>query len=390
MTARALGASGKGEVAIVQAMVGTIAFVCTLSVDQAYVFMASKKDAPRLMGRAVRDGFVAGTMIGGLIAITATLLDGRLPGGPSLYVLTSLSVPFSTSGLFALSVLQGGKEFRMWNVLRFLNASGYLLALIFAIVVSELTPTRVIQCYVAATACFWLTIVYAVRHELLSATLANGEKQTSESRVTRDLLHYGSRTHISALQSMLNQQVDISIMAFFTTTAVVGRYSLAVSVVGPLAMIGPAVAAYLFPKIAGRTGAASIGTILKLVAIVAVVAGFLWAIVSPMLIGPIFGTSFGGLGVTIALLCSAMVPLSLSFVLFAWWKGQNRPQRAAWAEGAALLIILLLLPGLVSRYGAAGAAGVSLGSYSVSCLVVYAMYRRAIGQGLRATGAPRT
>jgi O-antigen/teichoic acid export membrane protein len=378
LTARSLGATGKGQVAIAQSMVGTVTFFFSLSVEQAYVFMAGRSGSSRLMARAVRDGFVLGTAIGVFIAVAALFLRNVLPGGALIYELTGASVPFATSGLFAASVLQGRQDFRLWNILRFIPAVSYLVALVVMAAASQLTPIRATLCYVAATAFFWLITIGAVGTELVPLFRPHGYGAEARTTGTQELLHYGLRTHISALQNLLNQRADISVMAFFTTTAVVGRYSVAVSMVAPLSMIGPAVAAYLFPHMAARGGAASIATILKRVAVTTSAFAIVWAVVAPILLGPIFGKPFAGLDVTIALLCAAMVPLSLGYVLFAWWKGQDRPQRAAWAEGVAMLTMVSLLPPFVSRYGAAGAAAVSLATYTVSCLVAYLMYRYAI------------
>lgn len=381
LTARSLGASGKGEVAIAQAVVGTVTFILTLSVDQAYVFIASKASTPPLMRRAIRDGFALGALVGSLTAISASVLGDRLPGGAILYILTAISVPFGTSGLFAVSVLQGRKDFRLWNALRFIPAAGYLSALIAVVAVNALTPVSVTICYVAGAILFWLITVASTRRELLKDCQRTGERLLPTVAVTRQLLHYGARTHVSAVQNLLNQRADIFLMAFFTTTAVVGRYSVAVSVVAPLAMIGPAVASYLFPKLAASGSTAAIGIVLKRVATVALLCAVSWAIVSPALVGPVFGREFAGLGITLTLLCAATVPLCLGYTLFAWWKGQGRPQQAAWAEGAAVVIMAGLLPWLVSHYQAAGAAAVSLASYTTSFVVVYAMYQRSTRKG---------
>jgi O-antigen/teichoic acid export membrane protein len=227
-------------------------------------------------------------------------------------------------------------------------------------------------------ASFWLVTAVTSRRELWPVPKSYEAAGLRDAARIRRLLHYRSRTHVSSVQTVINNHADISVMAFFTTTTVIGRYSVAVSLVAPLAIIGPAVAAHLFPRIAKSERVTNIDPILKYVDIVTRVCAAAWAAVSPMLLGPIFGRSCTGLAPTIAFLCAGMVPLSLGFVLFAWWKGQDRPQRPAWAEGAAILTMALLLPSLASRYGAAGAAFVSLCVYAVSFVIVFAMYRRAM------------
>lgn len=372
VTARVLGAAAKGEIAIAQAAVAILVFVVGLSVEQAFVFYAAKRRYPGLPRRAFASGLAMGAIATAVVALVA-LSTSWLPGEEDLYLISAASAPLAVSGLFGCSLLQGWGMFRAWNLVR-LCAPAFYLAFLLLFALGELTPELACWAFSAGVAVFWGAAVLTVR--VCRARVETDDDPADAAPPWRELVSYGARTHLGSIQNVINSRGDIVVMGFFASTTVVGRYSVAVSVVAPLAMIGPAVAGYVFPRISAAVHKVDMGRYLVIAAITTAPLAVAVTLAAVPLTPLLFGDEFDGLGLTIVVLALSMVPLTLTYVLVAWCRGVGRPEIPGYAELAALAAMMTGTPLLTRPLGEEGAALVSLLTYSVSFLSLYSFYTR--------------
>jgi O-antigen/teichoic acid export membrane protein len=200
-------------------------------------------------------------------------------------------------------------------------------------------------------------------------------------------LKFGAKAHVAGLLSVANVRLDLLLMSMFASASQVGYYGVANNLMVPVWSFAAAGTLLLTPHIASIANSdqhtrvqerkvASIRREARFYFIVGAVGGALLAPVAPVAVPLLFGESFHPVVVLVWLLIPGYIARVYVGVVSAGAVGARRPWVGNVAEGAGVAVTAALLPLLLPRYGAVGAAITSTAAYCVSALVALLALRR--------------
>lgn len=373
--ARALGPSGRGELAAIVA-IANVPFMLSVGCQRAIAFHQARHpgDAGRLLSTWLL--LLAPVVLVG-IAVLELLVSVFLAQQTAdtqalarVWIATSVVLMLSR---VPLGILLGDHEFSFFYLIGILQpvaiAVGYallaaagLLSVAAALIVSGLA--------------FALGTIGAFVRAISRYGLARPSVQ-----LARTTGLYALRAEGSALGAGINARLDLLIIPAYVSATSVGFYSVATNVSWIVFNLAGALALVVLPTAARNarrhspggpeTVIASLYVTVGLASVVGIVIGVLG---SPA-IALVYGNDFLGAVVPLQILLGAAVLYSAAHVLLAGLDASNRPLLAAGAEvSGALLTIVGLLLVLPSR-GITGAAVVSLVSYATVLICAAVLYR---------------
>lgn len=381
IVARAIGPSGRGQLAAIIAPLALIPIVFGLGLG---TFAAREVAA----GRALR------MVLGAILPVSVALgLAGAAGGWFMADVLSDgnsmiraflrlgfLLAPVSVVVVVLQSVLGGQQR---WNRLLLARSIPTALAIVAVPTLYALGALTV------ATAAI-VTIVGGVASAIPALTLLRGARSFAwDRRYAAQAVSFGARAWAGGLASMTNLRLDQVVMITLTTDSQLGLYAVAVTIAGAPAVLPAAVAGPLQARVAaGDRGivARTTRTTIALVILVHVVAGALAVPVVKLLFGP----SFSGSIVMVWVLLVAGVPFAAKLLLTTVLSADGVPGRTAVAEFLALGLTVGLLFVLVPEHGGMGAAVTSAVAYTASFAVLAsAAVNRNLALGFRDLLIPR-
>ncbi|MDQ4145691.1 MAG: oligosaccharide flippase family protein [Actinomycetota bacterium] len=374
VSAHALGAEGRGIVSGLTTWSAMLAFV-TLAGLQSAASVAVATNPQRALSSVLGNALAYVVVIGGTVMLVALvflpdLLSKLGPGARRVIPLALLSVPVCLAFEVLASVNIALDRVRQYGLAR-LVGPGVVLAVVLALwFTGAMTPGWVVG--LTTFGAFLGTVVLALglpwrRVRLDLAALGHD-------------LRFGLRTHLGTLMGMANLRLDVMVMAAILTATQVGLYSVATSAMIPIEALSVAGALHVLPAVA-RLGPASAAeqTVVRSqldyirrtarthVAMAAVV-GLGVFVCAPLIVG-LLGPSFHDAVGPLRVLVAGYVARGCSLVVNAGAIGMGRAWVANAAEGAALLTTLVMLPVLLPKHGALGAAITSSCAYTLSALV---------------------
>jgi O-antigen/teichoic acid export membrane protein len=374
LLARALGASGRGDLAAITVPLSLIPIVLSLGI-------------PRFANRVVPRGIAVNEVIGSLglpllivgalaaaLAVPAAdvLSDGRSTVRLCL-IITFLAAPVLLLEVLLLACLTGLARWRRLIVAQLMPFVVPFVAIVVLYPMHRLT--------VGTAAAFTILGALLVVVPALPLLTAGGGP-VFKFRLAREGVRFGLKSWLGGLAQLANLRLDQLLMIPLVAPRELGLYAVATSVSGASTIVTGA----LTPPLMTRVAAGETELLPRAVRVVLTgTVGFnvLLGLMTPILISELLGTQFdGAIPMTLVLLVGA-VPLAAAGVLSAGLQADGAPMIPSVAELIALVItvvgLLLLLPPL----GGMGAAIVSLAAYSATFLVQLVMARRRSGVRLR-------
>jgi len=388
ISARVLGPSGRGVLSAVILWPMVIAGVGSLGLWEAtsYFCANGRFDRGLVLGSAT---FVFGVLTIVLVAIVAPVIGLALQGyGPDAVRLGRLALVCIPTTLFATAfgaAVLGSGRIATYNVLRGVQAAGMAIGVLVLLV----TGTRSVSAFVGAAVIAHVGNCIVACATALSAI---GLPRRPQISVVRDMLAYGLRSHVGYIASTLNVQLDQMLLSILLAPAALGLYSIALSLAGLVLVVPSAIVVSTFPELASDRPADKLDLLGRALRTTTALGGL---IVVPMLVGGtlvidlLFGESYLAAAPILQILLLAAVPLALNTVLSASVRAMNQPMLASYAEMFSLTVTAALLPMLLPRFGAAGAAVTSLVAYTVSAGYLVTAVRRQFGHGARTLIVPR-
>ena len=375
LLARALGASGRGNLQAIIVPLSVAPFVLSLGIT-AFVY----RTLPR--GRPVEEvipSLGAPLLLLGLIAAAAgvpvadALVGGREPMRTFLiigFVLTPvvLLIMLLSSSLAALE---------RWRAVVAMSVIPF--AVPFVAIVG-LAATGRLTVATAATATMLgsllgivpgLPLLISIRRPVFRLSLA------WESVV------FGLKSWLGGLAQLANGRLDQVLMIALVPPRQLGLYAVASTISGASGPLAGAVS----PPLMARVGAGErhlMPQAVRMTVAVTVVLNLGVALVTPILLPLLFGASFRAATPMAMVLLAASVPLAGASVLSTGLQADGVPLIPSIGEGIALVVTVVGLVLLLPPLQAMGAAIVSLAAYSASFLFQLLMAKRRIGTPLSA------
>ncbi|MCX7670114.1 MAG: oligosaccharide flippase family protein, partial [Anaerolineae bacterium] len=337
LTARALGEVGRGELGAVLLWPSLFTIVGELGLPDAAAYGASRRDAPlRGLWRAA--------LAAGLVqaAAACTVLFFALPfllGENGAHL-----VPWARIyGLYLLA------NFPILNVMGALKGAGYLRgynlipvvrAFLYAASVASLWAfgaAGVGSVTAAYTASYFVVFVVAVAVSGISI----GRQGDLGPLPLGELGHYGIRSYLGRVISMLGQQADTVAGAWLLGAAAYGQYLVARAIPAGVMLVGEAVAVAAFPAVArDRDEGAGFGNATRYVRLALAgcsACAVALAAMAPWAVTVIFGNRFAAAGPVCQVLCAAALPAAVAAVVSAELRALGRPGAASAAECSGMI-----------------------------------------------------
>jgi O-antigen/teichoic acid export membrane protein len=372
ITAQALGATGRGQLAALG--VGTIFFagVLTLGLPSSVIFNFRKYPAarPGLLGAAILMSLALGLLA---TALGVVLLPRWLAGFDPQIVLAAQLLMLNAPVVLLVPVLnaalEASGEFHRSNIVRLAIPSLALAGLLVMAGLGVLTPIRAALCYVFnGLPVLWM--LYRL-WRLYRPTLA-GLGQS-----LRRLTSFGVRSYGIDLLNTLALQIDQVLVVGFLAAAQVGAYVVALSAARLLNVVQLSVVTVLFPKVASKDPAQvveAVGRAARWTAAATAGLGAVLYLLGPVLLGVLYGREFVHATPLLRLLIFEVVLAGLVAVLAQAFMALGRPGWVAVSQAAGLLLVVPLMAVLVPRYGLMGAGWAMLASSLVRFVFILASY----------------
>lgn len=358
--ARTLGADGRGELAAILAVVTAVPWLLDLGLAVWVARERARGQSRKDVLSAALPVAVACSLIGVVAAIPLSHALGAGRHVVEVYLQVGLFLSPLTVALWTLgALLVGESRWGLYAATRIVAAVVPVILIVMLAVLRQLTVG-------SAAAAYLLGLVLS---GMLCLPLLRGIGRPSFDRTrTRAAAIFGARSWLSTISLTANVRLDQILMAGLVSSRELGLYAVAVSVGSiTLGVIGAA-SSVLFPRVA-RGDADLAARSCRVTAMIVGVAGALLAVMTPLLLPPVFGAEFDGAVPMALILLLAAVPLAASTVLGSALVAAGNPTAAMRAEMLALALTVPALIVLLPQTGGRGAAVISLIAYTVKLVV---------------------
>jgi O-antigen/teichoic acid export membrane protein len=366
ITARGLGAVGRGALAAATTWAALFAAFGSLSLGPTVVHFAAGRRRetwlPEVAGSLLL--LVGGLSVACFAAAAAAfwLTSGALFGNvsASALALACLALPFLLAADHGRYLLYALDEVAAANRAQVVGAVfGVLAAALFVPVLRLGVPGALIAVLLGAAVTAVLSW-WPVRRPLAFS-----------ARTARALFTSGLKLHANAVGTFLFQQAGVLVVNRFRPADEVAFYQLAVQLF---------LLALVLPNAVGTAAYAQVGAegpdaawpaqrrLLVQAAALSAVAGALGYVLAPFAIRLVAGERFVPAAGYFRMLVPALVPAAAAGLLASQWLSRGLFWQAAALTCAVGACALALSVMLVPRFGAAGAAWATLGAYGVSAI----------------------
>jgi len=380
LTSRLLGPAGKGLVNAVTTWTQLLCWVSILGLGKAaQVRIASSSphgsergEAARVsLGNGLAFALVVGVPVALIGAVTvAHLVAGLAPGAGTLAVWAIVAMPISLMALIVSAVQIGLGRRHIFNLAQVASPAVTLVLTLVFVVVSHLTPGRLVAAF----------IIGAIVSLIAGAWGLPWGTAALELRTFRQDLKFGLRLHAADLLVLTSLRLDVLVMSALFPAVQIGLYGAANSALMPVLILTSGSSALLTAKVANMAAsrdpdvpvlhlqAAAVLREARKYALVSLAGGVALAALSPVLVRVVLGSAYGPAVKLIWILMPGYVCLGFSAIVAAGAEGMRRPWVGVVGETASTILTLILLPVLLPRLGAEGAAIASTAAYGVAAV----------------------
>jgi len=373
--ARALGPTVRGEYAAIVAWFGAVLTLGEFGQSAATTFFVAQNSV------RVRDYLATSrTMMvaSGLVALTIGILaapllaqgDGAMALGYRLMFATCLAGFVGASYTFALLAANLSR----YNAVRIAQPAVFVAGIMALQLGGRLS-------LMTALASLSISIVVQAA---LAYHLCHGQQLTggrTDRALARPMTRYGLSQLAANATTQFSTYLDPLVLSIAVAPADLGRYAVAASLTMLAAPAVSAVGNVAFPRLAARvlsdTGmarlqrhalAASAGTAIAVTVPVACLASWLVPVA--------FGPAFAGAVPLVLLLAPGGIFRAWGQVCGDLLRGRGRPLAVAWAQGAAAVVMAVLLAILLPAFGVIGAAIASSAAAGLAPLLMVRALRK--------------
>jgi O-antigen/teichoic acid export membrane protein len=391
LAARELGPAGRGVVAAVLSWPMLLGHLSLIGVNTAAsVRIARGRSAalPTTLGTAVAHSVLAGgaVTLGAVVVIPSMLahLGGNAEG---LAVWALATIPIIVLADILMCVNVALERIRFANWCRVIGPLIVLGGTVLLVLRHSVTPGRIVAVTIAGGIAAFAVGAIGLPWRRIALNV---------TELFQDL-KFGAKAHVASLAGLANVRLDLVLMSTLVSASQVGYYSVANNLMMPVASCAAAAALLLTPRIArmsrgdrhGEIGDAQLASIRRdgrRYLLVAAVGGVLLATLAPVGVPLLFGGAFEPVVVLVWVLIPGYIAGTYGALISAGTLGVRRPWVGNVTQLAGLVVTAVLLPILLPRYDALGAAITSTAAYCTSGLVAVFAIRRLAGQVL--SGGP--
>jgi O-antigen/teichoic acid export membrane protein len=370
--ARALGATGRGEVIAVLTVAQTAGWLFGMGASEAVGYrLAKEPDAgPRLIGTwlVACIPLTVAAVVACEIALPA-LFGAQTNHAMDLARIYVLYIPLIfVQGIFS-GVLIGDEDFLYFNVSRLLNPALTAVGYLGLLAVGAFTVEAAL--IVNALAGIGSLAVAAVR------SLSRHGIGRFDVVLLRETVWYGFKAHAGNVAGIINARLDLLIIPAFLSAANVGLYSVAGTSTSIVSTLTGTIAVFLLP-VAARRGTSSARTVIltfQAVFAIGVILAIPLAILAHPILNLIYGSEFEPAVTCMRILLPGSIFFAAAGVLDSGLLAANRPFLASLAALPAAVFTVGGLIIFLQSGGIEAAAIVTSVAYTLSLAFTIGLYR---------------
>ncbi|MCO5998419.1 lipopolysaccharide biosynthesis protein [Actinoallomurus rhizosphaericola] len=358
---RSLGPEGRGAYAVLIAVATVALHLGQLSVEEAHVALWSRiRDAATVTANSVLFGAALGCVCAvGAAIVVVGLGPGVVPvPGLGLLAVALAWIPCAMTEKLLARLMVLRTRIEVNNRSGLLSVGVHCASLVLLAALGEVTLGWVVALWTVSAALPLVVLLPAARPALRHCDLA----------VARRTLRLGLRYHTGLVSMFLLLRADVLILGAMTTTAEVGLYAVAVTLM-ELGRVPPDVLANLaMPRqLEDDERAAALFTVrsTRIAALVAAGSVGLLCAAAPLLVPAVYGPAFTGAVGPLLALAPGLWSIGASRPVGAFLLRLDRPLWNSMTAVAALTVNVAVNLALIPSCGAVGAALASSVAYTV-------------------------
>lgn len=389
ITARALGATGRGEVAFLTTIAFLTSQVATLGVEQYNANVAAQR--PKLSPAIASTSLVMAALAGGLAGAIVALLVVVFPdvAGSAEHALIALvlaAVPMLLVQVYLMYVVRAHYGSAVANVAWVLTPVTNVAVNGALAIAGELTVGIAVASWVAGQLLTTVVLALAIARRF-------GGFGRPSAKLARDMVGFGIKAHFGRVMLLGNYRLDQWILGAVAGARELGLYSVAVAWSEALFFLPTAIQLVQRPDLAKaetREAERQAAQAYRAAALITVVAAAAMVALAPFLCTTLFGEGFRGSVEMLRILALGSIGVATLKVLGTALTAQGRPLLETAGVGVAFTATVALDILLIPSHGGTGAAIASTAAYSGGGVVMALIFVRALrgrGRDLVPTGA---
>lgn len=373
--ARALGPSGRGEVAAIFAVVTMAPWIGELGMTAFLSREHARRSHPlgALLGSTMPIT-LAGSLVGVALAIPIAHALGR--GRRDVIDFIEIGLFLLPAFVFMQTLFGIAVAEQRWNrvmLVRILTTGGAAAAIVVLSLLHALTVPAMAITYIASGLLSNIPFLAGLRGSF---------PWRFRRSIARSGFAFGLRSWLSTLANTGNAQLDQVLMAGLVTSRQLGLYALAVTISTASSSLIGATANALVPRVAvGESQLAARGCRVTLLLIA--LFGLVVAATSPVVVPFVFSSRFTDAIPMLVILLGARVFSVPGQVLGTALIAAGNPSATARGQVAGLVVTVPALIVVLPLAGGLGAAWVSLAAYGVTFAIILMAASRTFGMRYR-------
>lgn len=381
LAARLLGAAGLGAAAVAITIATMSALIANGGLGISSIFYLGRRPAQR--GEIVNN-IAAMTAVG--VAVATLLMLASIPAALALVLpghspavllagvaLAPAMVAADVGGAMLLGLHSRGRYMGLEAIRTFGTLAATALVLGLGARTEEAYVLAVAGATAIAAVVAWSWVVRA------GGTIQPG----FDRGFVRDALSMGIRGQAGNVLQFVNFRLDLLLVSAFLRVEAAGVYLIALRVAEVVVQVANAVAALIFPRVAGQedpSDTASTERATRVTLAIVVLSAAALALVAEPLLTIAFGEGFRAGTVALRITLLGMIPLALSRIVTGDLKGRGRADLVSIANLLAVVLTAAFGVLLIPPLGIEGAAIASVGAYAgltIALLIAYRSVTRA-------------
>jgi O-antigen/teichoic acid export membrane protein len=387
LTARTLGAQGRGLFNLLILLPTTLSNFVKLGVPQGNVYFIRKRGAS---ASAVASNSLWLALGLGMLCIAvawearawllANIMKSDAP--PATLPMVLVLLPFVLIQVNLQAVLTAQQRFREYNLQNLIPVLVGAAGLVVVLAWTQDRPLEVKLVSVVLTQSLIQigTTVWLMMRVHRTAPLG----LTWDWKLARETLRFGRKSYVQTLASTMHFRIDQFMIAYLLGPTEVGIYAVAVNLTNLLLRISDATGTVLYPHLAGageREAHAATSRTCRQTLFATGAAALGYVLFGPLAIR-LYGPQFAGSVRPMLLMLPGIVMIALYLILTRNFTSRNRQMVNIVAAVAALAINVGANWVLIPRFGIAGAAVSTSISYSAAALILLFVFVRESGRSV--------
>ncbi len=384
--ARALGPSGRGELAALLTPIAVASYVASLGLPDAatYLVAGRRQHARRVVAAALTLVVPAAIVAISVLWVVAPWLLDSYPQGVKILRIGALALVPMIALDVARGALFGEGRFGAVNFEQLVYSTARLALVAIMAAAGALTVVRALAIHVGAGLAAGVIVIVAV-----TAGRAGKERAEPTPALVGDMARFGLRGWGGTVATTINVRLDQALLVTLVGSAQLGYYAVAVAVAELPRLLFEAIRTVLLPEAAARKDPLVVARAARVAVLLSSSMAAVGVVTAPLVIRLAFGDEFAPATPLVRVLFVASVPLATTFVIGVGLTALGRPGRHSLANVVSVPVTVGGLILLVPRFGTLGAALTSFLAYTTALVVSTMFFTRVCHLGVARVLVPR-